>query len=47
MLPELDATTIPGQIQWFAYGFAYGFAFVSTAFMIKIFKLLGRTNPDL
>jgi len=47
VVPSLDASTFEGQMQWFMCGFIYSSVVASVALMIRLFKGLGQTNPDL
>ncbi len=45
--PTMDASTVPGQCQWFLAGFIYSSVIGSVALMIRLFKSLGKSQPDL
>lgn len=45
--PTLDASTVVGQCQWFLAGFIYSSVVASVALMIRLFKSLGKSQPDL
>ena len=47
VMPTLDASTFAGQLQWFMAGFIYSSVIASVAFMIRLFKALGKSSPDL
>lgn len=46
-LPTQDASTFAGQLQWFMAGFGYSSVIASVAMMIRLFKSLSRSQPDL
>jgi hypothetical protein len=47
LYPTLDASTFAGQMQWFMAGFIYSSVPASAALMIRFFKALGKSSPDL